>query len=118
MTVGPHMPMPMWLISGRDPGPGELLPGDRLLHQRAALAAVLARPRDADQAGVGEHPLRRAELRLVGGRVEGLARRDVQQVPGVLLEQTPHVRPVLGFLGTVVEVHRQVLSSACGTAAA
>ena len=30
---------------------------------------------------------------------------DVQQFAGVLLEQAAHVRPVLGFLGTVVEVH-------------
>ena len=34
--------------------------------------------------------------------------RDVQQLAGVLLEQAAHVRPVLGFLGAVVEVHAAV----------
>ena len=99
------MPMPMWLISVGMRARANSWPGDRLLHQRAALAAVLARPRDADQPGLGEHPLGAAELGLVGGRVDRLPRRDVQQVAGVLLEQAAHVRPVVGLLGGVVEVH-------------
>jgi hypothetical protein len=41
----------------------------------------------------------------MGGRVDRLPGGDVQQFGGVLLEQATYVGPVLGFLGTVVEVH-------------
>jgi hypothetical protein len=41
----------------------------------------------------------------VGGGIDRFPGSDVQQLVRVLLEQFPDVRPVLGFLGTVVEVH-------------
>jgi hypothetical protein len=103
---------------GRDAGAGQLLLHDRLLHQRAALPAVLAGPGDADQAGLVQHPLRAPQLGLGGGGVDRLLpRTDVQQLGGVLLERAPDTCPVLGFLGGVVEVHER-LSPSGGSAAA
>jgi hypothetical protein len=104
-------------------GADQLLLHDRLLHQRAALPAVLAGPADAHQTGLVQHALRPAQVGLGGSGVHRLLpRADVQQLGGVLLERPPDTGPVLGFLGGVVEVHEPLpphgLSPSGGSAAA
>ena len=90
----------------RHPGARQFLGDDRVLDERAALSAVLAGPRDADQPRVGEHPLGLPELGLLPAGVDALlAGLQVQQLAGVLVEQTTDAGAVGALLGAVVEVH-------------
>jgi hypothetical protein len=91
---------------GRDAGAGQLLGDDRLLHERAALPAVLARPRHAHQARLGEDPLRAAQTSLLlPGADRPLSRHHVQQLGGAFVEDGPDRRPVRRLVSGVVEVH-------------
>ena len=106
ITVGPHMPMPMWLISvgiraraqllrRRSPAAPACRPGRRA---RGATGCRSDRPRRAPAA------VARNSAWWVAGSIDSPG-ATCSSSPACCVEQAAHVRPVLGFLGTVVEVH-------------
>ena len=106
MTVGPSIPTPMMSNSPGTPARLELLVDDHLVQRPEPLPAVVGRPRDRGEPGLGQAALPLAVAR--DGLVLVLDRAGTAQdrrLAGVLVEPAAHLGAVLGELGGVVEVH-------------
>jgi hypothetical protein len=95
----------------RRAGLGVGLVDDDLLGEGRAAAAVLARPRQADEAGLVQRPLPRAQKCHAGGEVRG----DVLRVRLVLGEEATHLVAEVDLSGVGGELHNVSLQWGCNS---